>query len=98
MHTSSFLKGRAFEDALWQTAFETAGPVEFSPACERSLRAWITIGIQRMERQRRMAPEDLAGREIHVQQNLQAVCKGVSRSSDRPAAYATAARISSDSK
>ena len=60
MHTSSFLKGRAFEDALWQTAFETAGPVEFSPACERSLRAWITIGIQRMERQRRMAPEDLA--------------------------------------
>jgi hypothetical protein len=28
-----------------------------------------------------------------VQQNLQAVCKGVSRSSDRLAAYATAARI-----
>ena len=38
------------------------------------------------------------GERIHVQQNLQAICKGVSRSSDRQAAYATAARISSDSK
>jgi hypothetical protein len=35
-----------------------------------------------------------AGREIHVQHNLQAVFKSVSRSSDRQAAYATAARIS----
>jgi hypothetical protein len=60
MHATSYLKGRAFEDALWLTAIETAGSVEFSLACERSLRAWITISIQRMERQRRMAPEDLA--------------------------------------
>ena len=60
MHSPSFLKERAFEDALWQTALETAGSVEFSLGCERSLRAWIIIGIQRMERQRRMAPQDVA--------------------------------------
>ena len=50
------LNGHGLEEALWQTA----GSAQFSPACERSLRAWITIGIQRMERQRRLAPEDLA--------------------------------------
>ena len=60
MHTSLYLKGKVFEDALWQTALETAGSEEFSPGCECSLRAWITIGVQRMERQRRTTPEDLA--------------------------------------
>jgi hypothetical protein len=60
MHTESYLKLRTLEDNLWQTAFETAGQMDISPACEESLRAWITVGVQRMERQRRLAPEDLA--------------------------------------
>ena len=67
MDTPSFLKGRAFEGALWQAALETAGSAEFSLDCERSLRAWITIGIQRMERQRRSAPADLAIAHANLQ-------------------------------
>jgi len=66
MHTSLYLKGKVFEDALWQTALETAGSEEFSPGCECSLRAWITIGVQRMERQRRTTPEDLAIAEMNL--------------------------------
>jgi hypothetical protein len=31
------------EDNLWQTALETAGQMDISPACEESLRAWITV-------------------------------------------------------
>jgi hypothetical protein len=60
MHTPSYLNERALEDALWKTALETAGIVEIHPTCALSLRAWITVGVQRMERQRRLAPEDLA--------------------------------------
>src|SRR5215831_2235225 len=60
MHITTYLKPRGLEDALWETILESAGPVEIRPACERSLRAWLTMGIQRMERQRRLAPEDLA--------------------------------------
>jgi hypothetical protein len=60
MHITNYLKPTGLEDALWKTILETGGPVEIRPACERSLRAWITIGIQRMERQRRLGPEDLA--------------------------------------
>ena len=60
MQITTYLKPRGLEDALWKTILEAAGPVEIRPACERSLRGWITIGVQRMERQRRVAPEDLA--------------------------------------
>ncbi len=60
MQIPSYLKLRAFEDALWETALETVGPVEIHPAFALTLRAWITIGVQRMERQRRLTPEDLA--------------------------------------
>ena len=60
MYLTTYLKPRGLEDALWKTVLEAAGPVEIRPACERSLRGWITIGAQRMERQRRLTPEDLA--------------------------------------
>jgi len=60
MHISPDLKLKELEDALWQTARDAANPVEIRPSCALSLRAWIRIGVQRMERQRRLAPEDLA--------------------------------------
>ncbi|MBV8176986.1 MAG: hypothetical protein JO151_20815 [Verrucomicrobia bacterium] len=60
MHISPDLKLNALEDALWQTTRDAASPIEIRPSCALSLRAWITIGVQRMERQRRLAPEDLA--------------------------------------
>jgi hypothetical protein len=60
MHISSDLKLNALEDALWQTARDAASPLEIRPSCTLSLRAWIKIGVQRMERQRRLATEDFA--------------------------------------
>ena len=61
------LNGHGLEEALLQTARQTAGSAQFSPSCERSLRVWITIGIQRMERQRRLDPRvqhDRRGRDV----------------------------------
>jgi hypothetical protein len=60
MQLSPQLKLRELEDAIWQTALETIGTTEIEPACALSLRAWITIGVLRMERQRRLTPEDIA--------------------------------------
>jgi hypothetical protein len=60
MHVPSYLNEGAFEDAFWKTVLETAGTVKIHPACAIALRAWIRIGVQRMERQRGLAPEDLA--------------------------------------
>ena len=60
MHITSDLKPRELEDTLWQTALETVVPLEIHPAGALSLKAWITIGVKRMERQRRLTPEDLA--------------------------------------
>jgi hypothetical protein len=53
-------QSRELEHKLWQTALDAAGKVEIGPVCASSLRAWIAIGIQRMERQGRLAAEDLA--------------------------------------
>jgi hypothetical protein len=55
MHISSDLKLNALEDAFWQTARDAASPLEIRPSCTLSLRAWIKMGVQRMERQRRLA-------------------------------------------
>jgi hypothetical protein len=60
MHISPDLKLRTLEDALWKTALDSVRPLEIQPACELLLRAWITVGVQRMERQRRTTPGDLA--------------------------------------
>jgi hypothetical protein len=60
MHVPSYLNEGAFEDAFWKTVLETAGTLKIYPARASALRAWIRIGVQRMERQRRLAPEDLA--------------------------------------
>jgi hypothetical protein len=68
MNIPSYLKLRALEDALWQTALETVGRLEMHPACALSLRAWITIGVQRMERQSRLTPEDLATAQTNLRE------------------------------
>jgi hypothetical protein len=60
MHIPLDLKPEALEDTLWRTAVEAVSPLEIDPACAARLRAWITIGVQRMERQRRLAAADLA--------------------------------------
>jgi hypothetical protein len=52
-------KYKELEDTLWQAALDAAGQMEIRPGGETSVRAWITVGIQRMERQGRLASEDL---------------------------------------
>jgi hypothetical protein len=45
---------------LWQSALEAATPLEFQPGCAHFLRAWIAMGVERMEITGRLAPQDLA--------------------------------------
>ena len=59
MHKPSYLNLKTLEDSFWQTALETAETLEIDPACALSLRSWIAIGVQRMDRQRRLASEDV---------------------------------------
>ena len=62
----SSLRLRDIEDILWKTALRSAGTVKIRSACERSLRAWIVIAVQRMERQHRFGPEDVSIAEDSV--------------------------------
>jgi hypothetical protein len=59
MHIPSYLNLQRLEDTFWQTALETVDTLEIDPACALSLRSWIAIGVQRMDRQRRLASEDV---------------------------------------
>jgi hypothetical protein len=59
-------KYKELEDTLWQTALVAAGEMEIRPGGENAVRAWITIGIQRMERQGRLASEDLRLAHINM--------------------------------
>jgi hypothetical protein len=47
-------------DELWQTARQAASPMDIGPRSLRLLRAWIVIGVKRMEMEGRLSPENLA--------------------------------------
>jgi len=53
-------------DELWETAVETASPGKFGPRCERFLRAWNYLAVERMEEEGRLTPEDLAKAETNL--------------------------------
>ena len=63
---SSSLRLRDIEDLLWKAALESAGKAKIFPACERSLRAWIVIAVQRMRRQHRLGSKDVSIAEESV--------------------------------
>ena len=63
---SSSLRLRDIEDLLWEATLKSAGKVKIFPACERSLRAWIVIAVQRMGRQHRLGPKDVSIAEESV--------------------------------
>ena len=50
---------KALAEDLWQIASDTIDTSEMDAAFSSYLRAWITIGVQRMIRQNRVAPPDL---------------------------------------
>ena len=56
----SIMNARTLPDELWQSVVETAGPLEIHTDCANCLRAWIRTGVERMETEGRLTPEDLA--------------------------------------
>ena len=50
---------KALSEDLWQIASDTIDTSEMDPSFSRSLRAWTTIGVQRMSRQNRVEPQDV---------------------------------------
>ena len=57
---SKLSNDRASLDELWQTARQAASPMDIGPRSARLLRAWIVIGVKRMEMEGRLSPENLA--------------------------------------
>jgi hypothetical protein len=51
---------RTLQGELWRSVMETVGPQEIQPDCANCLRAWIAIGVERMEMEGRLTSEDLA--------------------------------------
>jgi hypothetical protein len=50
---------KALSEDLWQIASDTIDTSEMDAAFSSYLRGWITIGVQRMIRQNRVAPPDV---------------------------------------
>ena len=62
---------RASLDELWQTARQAASPMDIGPRSARQLRAWIVIGVKRMEMEGRLSPENLAIAEKNLKHFIQ---------------------------
>jgi hypothetical protein len=50
----------ALNEKFWQTVLESLGPLKMEASCQLFLRAWINNGVERMEDERRLAPQDVA--------------------------------------
>ncbi len=64
--TSGSLDSGMLVDELWETAVQTASPGTFGPRCERLLRAWNYLAVERMEEEGRLTPEDAATAETNL--------------------------------
>jgi hypothetical protein len=71
MKTSDKLDSGLCGDELWKTAVNAASPGEFGPRCQRFLRAWNYLAVERMEAEDRMRPEDLAIAETNLKRFIQ---------------------------
>jgi hypothetical protein len=67
MKTFTPFDRRALESELWQDTLRTVGPLELSAGCAQQLRGWITMAIERMENEGRLAPQDVALAEANLQ-------------------------------
>ena len=65
------LNNVSLRQVLWQSAHEAAAPLEMDPACARFLRAWIAMGVERMETTGRTTPPDLAIARTNVKAFVQ---------------------------
>ena len=71
---------RASLDELWQTARQSASPMDIGPRSARQLRAWIVIGVKRMEMEGRLSPEHLAIAENNLKHFIQLMKQDVAAS------------------
>src|SRR6516164_4395841 len=62
---------RASQDELWKTARQAANPMDIGPHSTRLLRAWIAMGVGRMETEGRLSPENLAIAENNLKHFIQ---------------------------
>jgi hypothetical protein len=53
------MSGASLNETLWQTVISTCGSLKIEPSCQLFLQAWISNGIQRMEDEHRLKPEDI---------------------------------------
>ena len=61
----------ALLNELWQTVRQVASPMDIGPLCARSLRAWIAMGVTRMEIEGRLSQENLAIAENNLKRFIQ---------------------------
>ena len=62
---------RASEDELWKAARQAASPMDIGSRSTRLLRAWIAMGVGRMETEGRLSPENLAIAESNLKHFIQ---------------------------
>jgi hypothetical protein len=55
----STMTGASLNEVFWQTVVSACGSFKIEASCQLFLRAWISNGIQRMEDEHRMKPEDV---------------------------------------
>jgi hypothetical protein len=71
MKMTSPFDHRAFEDELWKIVHRTVDPLDLSPGCAQHLRGWITMAIERMENEGRLAPQDVALAETNLRRFIE---------------------------
>jgi hypothetical protein len=53
------MSGASLNEILWQTVVDTCGSLKVDPSCQLFLQAWISNGVQRMQDENRLKPEDV---------------------------------------
>lgn len=71
--TAAILDSARLIDELWEAAVQTASPGTFGPRCERLLRAWNCLAVERMEEEGRLTPEDLATAKTNLRRFIDLV-------------------------
>jgi hypothetical protein len=52
------MSGASLNEIFWQTVVDTCGSTKIDPSCQLFLQAWISNGVQRMQDENRLKPED----------------------------------------
>jgi hypothetical protein len=53
------MSSASLNEIFWQTVVDTCGSTKIDPSCQLFLQAWISNGVQLMEDENRLKPEDI---------------------------------------